>query len=139
MRERKEELETIAKALDGAAKGRGAVLLIEGPAGIGKTTVLAALREASAARGLATLAARGTTLERSYAFGGVRRLLAPVPWRFDGPAAAARAVLEDSGGTEPEPSTARLLGLVALVEQLCEREEGLVLAADDAHWLGGAG
>ncbi len=136
MQERQSELNTIEQALDRVARGHGATLLIEGPAGIGKTTVLAAAREASAARGANCLSVRGTRLERSHAFGGARRLLASVERRFEGPAAAARGVLEDEGEDRaPEPITARLLGLVSLVEELCDEQGPLVLAADDAHWL----
>src|SRR5262249_30223520 len=31
--------------------------------------------------------------------------------------------------------TARLLGLVAVVEELCDQQGPMILAADDAHWL----
>jgi ATP/maltotriose-dependent transcriptional regulator MalT len=134
VQERHEELIAIEQSLERVAHGHGATLLIEGPAGIGKTTVLSATQDFAAGRGMSTLAVRGTPLERSDAFGGARRLLGSVDRRFEGQAAAARGVLEDEAGT-PEPMTARLLGLVAVVEELCDQRGPVILAADDAHWL----
>lgn len=134
MHERHQELIAIEQALERVAHGHGATLLIEGPAGIGKTTLLTATRDFAAGRGMPSLTVRGTPLERSHAFGGARRLLGSVERRFEGPAAAARGVLEDEAGT-PEPITARLLGLVAVVEELCDKRGPLILSADDAHWL----
>jgi DNA-binding CsgD family transcriptional regulator len=140
--ERTEEIAVLESAMGRAVGGPGAALLIEGPAGIGKTTVLDAARAAATTRGLPVLSARGTELERTHAFGGARRLLAPYleslgERGFAGPAAAARAVLTDGAGapTEPEPTAARLLGLVALLATLCEERGPLVVAVDDAHWL----
>ncbi len=76
--ERERELETLRDGVDRARAGEGALLLIEGPAGAGKT-VLA--REARAAAGRALmmpLEARGSELEQPFAFGVVRQLLEPV-------------------------------------------------------------
>lgn len=134
MQERHQELLAVEQALERVAHGHGATLLIEGPAGIGKTTVLTATQDFAAGRGIPSLSTRGTPLERSHAFGGARRLLGSVERRSEGPAAAARGVLEDDAGA-PEPITARLLGLVAVVEELCDEQGPLILAADDAHWL----
>ena len=143
LHERTEELAALRRALERVADGHGAALLIEGPAGIGKTAVLDAARAAAAERGLPVLAVRGTELERTHAFGGARRMLAPAvapvgELAFAGPAAAARAVL--TNGTEPtagapEPTEARLLGMVALLGALCEQRGPLMVAVDDAHWL----
>src|SRR5919106_2765986 len=77
LHERTEELAALRQALERVADGHGAALLIEGPAGIGKTAVLDAARAAAAERGLRVLAVRGTELERTHAFGGARRMFAP--------------------------------------------------------------
>src|SRR5690242_3953616 len=62
--ERGEELGRIQAALKRGSAGTGSLMVIEGPAGIGKTALLAA------ARG-------GAELEREFAFGVVRQLLEP--------------------------------------------------------------
>jgi predicted ATPase len=53
------------------------VVLIEGPAGIGKTRLLAAARERGA-RGMTVLTARCSELEREFSFGAIRQLFEPV-------------------------------------------------------------
>jgi PAS domain S-box-containing protein len=53
--ERESELATIAEALDEAAAGHGRMVVVEGPAGVGKTAVLAAARALAQARDVAAL------------------------------------------------------------------------------------
>src|SRR5919199_5268448 len=77
--ERKAELAALDEALAAARAGRGRVLVVEGPAGIGKTRLLAAARKAAVAEeGFRVLAARASPLEREFGFGVVRDLLTPV-------------------------------------------------------------
>src|SRR6266566_9143063 len=75
--ERSEELARIESALAEARAGRGTFVVIEGPAGIGKTALLAAARKAAADGGMRVLRSRGTELERDFAFGVVRQLFEP--------------------------------------------------------------
>ena len=75
--ERSEELARIESALAEARTGRGTFVVIEGPAGIGKTALLAAARTAAADGGMRVLRSRGTELERDFAFGVVRQLFEP--------------------------------------------------------------
>jgi hypothetical protein len=75
--EREAESWAIVDALDEAAVGRGQVLVVEGPAGIGKTSVLDVARDAARARGFAVGSARGSDLEMAYAWGVVRQLFEP--------------------------------------------------------------
>jgi predicted ATPase len=56
------ELEALVAPMDAALAGSGQVVLIEGPAGIGKTRLLAAAREVAAERGLQALLARGSEM-----------------------------------------------------------------------------
>ena len=63
-------------AAGAAAQGRGGCVLVRGPAGIGKTALLAEARTLAAGAGLRVLAARGSELERSFAFGAVQQLFA---------------------------------------------------------------
>src|SRR6266545_5994722 len=76
--ERERELAMFDSALDGNGRGIGSLVLIDGPAGIGKTRLLAAARTRAAERGLAAFTARGSDLERDFAFGVVRQLFGNV-------------------------------------------------------------
>jgi hypothetical protein len=64
--------------VEALADRRGGVLVIEGPGGIGKSRLLAHLREEGSARGFRVTGARGAELEQDFAFGLVRQLLDPV-------------------------------------------------------------
>src|SRR4051794_37566948 len=75
--EREREVALIGTLLEAGAARNGPGLLIEGPAGIGKTRLLAAAREA-AADDLAVAGARGGEFERDLAYGIVRQLLEPL-------------------------------------------------------------
>jgi DNA-binding CsgD family transcriptional regulator len=75
--ERNEELSRIESALADARAGCGRFLVIEGPAGIGKTALLAAARTTAAEGGMRVLRSRGTELERDFAFGVIRQLFEP--------------------------------------------------------------
>src|SRR6266568_7791343 len=75
--ERNEELARIESALAEARTGRGRFLVIEGPAGMGKSALLAAARTAASEGGMRVLRSRGTELERDFAFGVVRQLFEP--------------------------------------------------------------
>src|SRR3954470_3601649 len=74
--EREREIAALERLLDRARESRGAVVLIEGPAGIGKSRLLAAARER--ARGMTVLTARCSELERDFSFGAVRQLVEPL-------------------------------------------------------------
>src|SRR4051794_17699809 len=64
--EREAELAALASALE-----RGGCVLVRGPAGIGKSTLLAAARETAS---VPVFGAMGSELEREFAFGAVRQL-----------------------------------------------------------------
>jgi hypothetical protein len=70
------QLATIEAALARAADGNGAMVAIEGAAGMGKTSLLQAA-ERQAAAGMTVLAAPGEDLERGLPWGLARRLLGP--------------------------------------------------------------
>jgi len=133
--ERQRELAAIDEAVRGVNDGRGSVVLIEGPAGIGKSVVLDEARR-RAAGDLRLLGARGGTLERDFGFGVVRQLL-EVPARSREISDAAKAVLTDLAASEPgssgEGSFAVLHGLFWVVLDLAEPGP-LLLAVDDLQW-----
>ena len=142
--DRVDDLTALDAALIEAIAGAGGVLLIEGPAGIGKTVLLEALRRRAAAAKMTVLTARGGELERGFGFGIVRQLLEGAVTGADGAerdrllAGAARlaepvftdvAAAEDTG----DVAFATLHGLYWLVVNLAERAP-LLLAVDDAQW-----
>jgi DNA-binding CsgD family transcriptional regulator len=145
------ELERIAGCLGRARQGHGGALALEGPAGIGKTVLLAAGRDAARAEGFRVLRARGAELERGFAFGLVRQLIEPMvagaseeerAWLLDGPAGVAARLLGLAGlgdglaaatAVVAEPSFAVLHGLYWLCANLAA-ERPLALVVDDAHW-----
>lgn len=73
--EREEETAAIEVVLDGAATGGGACVVVEGPAGIGKSALLAAARRSARGRGMTVLAARADELEADFPYGVARQLL----------------------------------------------------------------
>jgi DNA-binding CsgD family transcriptional regulator len=145
--EREGEVETIADAIGGVRDGAGGALLIEGPAGIGKTALLDELRARAKGVGLRVLSARGSEMEREFGFGIVRQLFGPVlrplsaegrAALFTGPAALAAAIfgMADVDGADVG-AEASLYGLFWMVAMLADGGP-LVLAIDDAHWADAA-
>jgi DNA-binding CsgD family transcriptional regulator len=149
--EREDVMSRAEMALRSAEAGHGSLLVIEGRAGMGKTAVLAAVREAAAARGLRVLRGRGAQLEREFGFGVVRQLVEPAMMAMSaseraallqGPAELAGRVLGlpgANGGAPPEgdPSFALLHGLYWLLAGMATERPALVVV-DDGHWADAA-
>ncbi|MGY1740020.1 MULTISPECIES: BTAD domain-containing putative transcriptional regulator [unclassified Blastococcus] len=138
--ERDRELAAVRGVLDDLADGRPGLLLVEGPAGIGKSRLLAEVRRLAADRSVRVLSARGSQLERSFGFGVVRQLFEPLltaPERrkalLGGAAAPARAVFDLAPGECPDGTFAVLHGLYWLAVELSAAGP-LVLAVDDLQW-----
>ncbi len=139
--QRDAELATVAAALAAGAGGRGSVVLVEGPAGIGKTTLVRAA--CSAAAEIRVITARGIPLDRGFAFGVVRQLFDPVRFSapgdwgglLDGAAALAARVFDGGtpGGVGDDVPYAVMHGLYWLTANLAAARP-LVIAVDDAHW-----
>jgi DNA-binding CsgD family transcriptional regulator len=134
----------IVDALDATVDGRGSAVLVSGPAGIGKTSLLGVARDAALERNLAVASARGSDLETAYPWGVVRQLLEP---RLRGMSVAARdqtlsgaaqlarpVVLPEAAGTEVDGESFGVLhGLYWLVHGLAAQRPQL-LVVDDLHW-----
>jgi hypothetical protein len=113
--EREQELGAMREGLDRAHAGEGAVLLVEGPAGVGKTELVREARATAARGGATALEAKGSELEQPFAFGVVRQLLEPVIGQsseqgdlFAGAAGPQRAFSSlTSGGRPVPPRTSR--------------------------------
>jgi DNA-binding CsgD family transcriptional regulator len=143
--ERERELGRISAALARAADGAGSVLLIEAPAGVGKSVLLARAATDARQRAMRVLEARGAVLEREFAFGVVRQLfehecsaLDPAQRQaaFAG-AAGLAAELLDEGARQPAPDYGeRAFGAVHALYWLTVNlaDDGpMLVSVDDAH------
>ncbi len=133
---RDRELRVVADVLERAGE-RGGGLLVRGPAGIGKTSVLAAARASAAGRGFRVLAATGVQSEGGFAFAGLHQLLQPELAKADILPIPQRDALRAAFGmTEGVVPDLFLIGLGSL-EILSEAAASspLLLIADDAQWL----
>ena len=108
--EREPELRRIQGAIRHAATGAGGLVVIGGPAGIGKTALLQAAGDMAEQAEVRVLRARGSDIEQEFAFGVVRQLF-EAPLARAGPqeraallqgAAALAGPLFEPGPVEPE-------------------------------------
>ncbi len=100
--ERERELEEIERALARGSSGEGLCLIIEGPAGLGKTRLLDAAHGLAQDEGYRVLGARAGEREREYSWGAVRSLLRADPDRLR--PGGARGALVGTGGRRPQPA-----------------------------------
>jgi DNA-binding CsgD family transcriptional regulator len=147
--DRDAELAALGDAIQAAATGNGRVVVVDGPAGIGKTELLRATRDLALGAGMTVLAGRGRELEHEFAFGVVRQLLEPdlrpaTPTRraalLDGAAAlaepllgAASALTAASAAANPDVGFGLVHGLYWLTANLAE-ENPVLIVVDDVHW-----
>ena len=140
--ERDDELAALAAFVDGIEGSGAKLMIIEGQAGIGKSTLVAEARRLAAADGIRMLVGRGSLLEREFPFGVVRQLFEPEladpkerKRLLSGAAEAAEGVFAavpgESGG---DTSFAALHGLYWLTVDLAA-EKPLILIVDDLHWV----
>ena len=144
--ERERELEALGRALEAARRGEGGAAVVEGPAGIGKSRLLAAA--GAAADDLEVLRARGSELERDFPFGVVRQLFEPVLFGaadvererlLAGAGAFSQRVLLGSAADDRDAADAYAIlhGLYWFVANLADLRPVLLLV-DDAQWADAA-
>jgi DNA-binding CsgD family transcriptional regulator len=144
--ERGPELDAIAVALDAARRGEGRLVVVEGPAGIGKTRLLDAACEQAAAAGMVVLRAAGRELEGDAPYGVATELFGPLleaAGRTEREAALAgqaglAAALFDPTFEPPPDAHALVRGLYWLLVGLVAPEDGeaggALVVVDDAQW-----
>src|SRR5436190_7382682 len=152
--ERNEELARIESVLAAARSGHGTFAVVEGPAGIGKTALLRAARTEATDGGMRVLRARGTELERDFAFGVVRQLFEPPLAEaseleradlLQAAAGVAAGLLGLPGAPpaddQPAPSVDRSFTILHGLYWLCANLAAqcpLCLVVDDVHWADAA-
>ena len=142
--DRDHELAAIDEFVAGIDGPGPRLLLIEGPAGIGKSALLETARRRAREEGIKALSARGSMLEREFPFGVVRQLFEPSmagkeerAELLEGAAASAETVFGSMNGDEAgggDASFAALHGLYWLTVNL-GGERPLLLVVDDLHWV----
>ena len=136
--ERDREIAAAAAVLE-----QGGLLVVDGGAGTGKTSLLDLVTRHAAALGRAVVRARGSELESAFPFGVARQLFERPLDDLDpqtrelvtaGPAAPAELVVRgDPRSVDDDPAFAVLHGLYWLTVNLAARRP-LVVVVDDAHW-----
>jgi DNA-binding CsgD family transcriptional regulator len=133
--ERERELAEIEAMLGTLKSGTGALVLVEGEPGIGKTALLRRAIALAEERGVDVLRARGGELERELTFGIARQLLerrASSDGLLDGAARHAAPVLSgESAADLDEPSLVHALFWACA--NLAERGP-LLVVVDDTQW-----
>jgi DNA-binding CsgD family transcriptional regulator len=129
--------EDVIGRLLGGVHDQGAVLLVHGEAGVGKSALMAAVADVAKDRGMLVLRATGVQSEMSLSFAALHQLLRPVLAQASVlPSMQGDALLTAFG---MRGSTAPDLFLVALavLELLSEVADStpVLLVADDAQWL----
>lgn len=145
--ERSHEWAALTSTLDAVGEGRGGMITVTGPAGIGKTRLVVGTRREAERRGFVVLSAVGGSLEQEFAYGAVRQLFdsfvarSPDSASLFADGAAAAAPLFGRGAaveaSEPAAPGAVLHGLYWLTAAIAEVPRPLVLICDDVHWFDG--
>jgi DNA-binding CsgD family transcriptional regulator len=141
--ERTDELAHIEAQLALAAQGQSGLVLITGPAGIGKTALCDAAVGSARHAGMRVLSARGGELETGFSFGVVRQLVEPLLATATGAerrgllaGAAERALVALEGEDDVDAPTpfGVIHGLYWLTVN-AGTAAPLVIIIDDAQWI----
>ncbi|MET7396092.1 BTAD domain-containing putative transcriptional regulator [Dactylosporangium sp. NPDC005572] len=140
--DREREVFELRQAAADAFDGLARFAVIEGPAGIGKSRLLAEARRIAEEHGALVLTARGSQLEKEFGFGAARQLFEALLTQpaererlLSGAAASAGSVF-DLGGAEPprgDHTFAALHGLYWLTANAAAARS-LAIVVDDLQW-----
>ena len=132
---REEERAVLGALLEQARTAQSGALVVRGPAGIGKSALIA--DTVARAKDFRIVEAKGAESESGLAFAGLHQLLRPLNGVLDEiPAPQAAALksafgLAPAGGEDPFLVSAGLLSLLAAAAD----ETPLLCVVEDAHWL----
>lgn len=129
--------QAVLRGLLAQAGQRGSALIIRGPAGIGKSTLVDDARATALASGFRVLTCAGVQRESSSGLAGLQQLLHVVVDRADQLPDRQRAALHSvfglGPGTSPDPLVLAV-AVLALLEDLAQ-EQPLLLIVEDVQWL----
>ncbi|MGZ6670844.1 MAG: AAA family ATPase [Solirubrobacteraceae bacterium] len=140
--ERAHELDVLGAAVTGLAGGKGAIVVLAAPAGLGKSVLLEHAEQEAAQAGCRVRRAAPGPLERHFGFGVVRALLEGAlrdvsderrARLLEGAAAPAGALLLDGAMPGADATMAIAHSVLWLCSALAD-EAPLMLVVDDAHW-----
>lgn len=142
LRGREAEVRILAEALDQAARGSLAIVLVEGEAGIGKTRLLEEALTGAAAWGMQAVAGRPEELERARPFGLLADAFGCGPASLDSRRAAIAELLAAGGGSSDHPVTVtsdpglqfRVVDAFGDLAETLALSGPLVIGADDLQW-----
>jgi len=133
---RERETAVLRDALRDVADG-GSAFVVDGEAGIGKSSLVAEAIASANARGVRTITTTGTMAESAEPYAALHMLLYPLRGGIaDLPAPQRRALDVAFGvanGVQPSPLLAGLAALTLLSDAAAERP--LLVVAEDLHWI----
>ncbi|MET9334824.1 AAA family ATPase [Streptomyces cellulosae] len=131
---REGELAELAAFLETAGTD-GAVLLLTGDPGVGKTALLDATAELAAAKGMRVVRGSGVEYETDISFAGLHQLVGSLPDVFGRLPRTVREALEVALGLGAGPAPSRIAVLNAALSLFDEaaKERPLLLVVDDLH------
>ncbi|MFH9979405.1 ATP-binding protein [Streptomyces sp. NPDC017179] len=131
---REGELAELAAFLDMAGMD-GAVLLLTGDPGVGKTALLDATAELAVARGVRVVRGSGDEYETDIGFAGLHQLVGSLPDELGRLPRSTREALEVALGLGAGPASSRIAVLNAALSLFDEaaKERPLLLVVDDLH------
>ncbi len=115
----------------------GSAFVIDGEAGIGKSSLVADVLEHASLRGLRTLTTTGTLAESAEPYSALHMLLYPLRGGIANLPSPQRRALDVAFGVatgiQPSPLLAGLAALTLLSDAAAERP--LLIVAEDLHWM----
>ncbi|WP_052720079.1 helix-turn-helix transcriptional regulator [Actinoplanes rectilineatus] len=134
---RERELAELLRLLSTARDGTATTVVLRGEAGIGKSTLITALRREAARTGFQTLTGTGVQSETSIGMAGLHQLLHAAVDRVGGLPPQQRDALRSAFGIGPDVTPDRLLLSVAVLSLLEDIAAAapLLLVLEDVHWM----
>ncbi len=133
---RSTELSSVTDTL-AAISTSGAALVVDGEAGIGKSTLLSAIADWAVANGYSRLGCSGLQSQSEVGFAGIHELIHPVLDHTPALPPRQRTALLTAFGLAEGPTPDRLmvsLAVLGLLEESASRRR-IVLIIDDVQWL----